>query len=394
MLRRLRSECLINLQIDTDGPLLIKSGQTFATGIDMTAVRTLRNGRWEVYIPGSSLKGALRSHAERFARTLAVTAPGCCDTFPDADAAAGEIKSCSDDLLDYRKSQGDKISPQTIYTRSCPICKLFGSLSMAGRLAFNDAHLISTDIGARVRSQEGRRKEELRQFARQLIECSKDRNLTNQEIEQFAGEFLEDRRETITREIEKLVAPLSQPGASDVVIRDGIGINRRTGGTQSGALFQLEAVTAASFATSLYLRNVELWQLGLLGFVLRDMEEGLIKLGLGKSRGMGLITAQVANLEINYLGLNPQPQAGEACVLRGMKQLEPQVDYGFSDSEATSPCSLQSTVAQPDEFGIRTRYNFANAEQRQELFNAVAPYWVDYARCNTSWWEHRTGGGQ
>jgi CRISPR/Cas system CSM-associated protein Csm3 (group 7 of RAMP superfamily) len=53
MLKRLRSECEIRLEIATDGPLLIKSGQTFASGVDMTAVRTMRNGRWEVYIPGS-----------------------------------------------------------------------------------------------------------------------------------------------------------------------------------------------------------------------------------------------------------------------------------------------------------------------------------------------------
>lgn len=71
MHKRLVNECLISLEIETDGPLLIRSGETGVYGSDMAPVVTMRNGRdAEPYLPGSSLKGVLRSHAERIARTL------------------------------------------------------------------------------------------------------------------------------------------------------------------------------------------------------------------------------------------------------------------------------------------------------------------------------------
>jgi CRISPR-associated RAMP protein (TIGR02581 family) len=261
MLKRLRSECIINFDVVTTGPLLIKSGQTFATGADMTAVRTMRNGVWEAYIPGSSLKGAVRAQAERIARTLAV--PGCCDPFRNIqEYSREEGASCSSYLQRLRDARRlDALPPPEVYQKSCSICKLFGSLWQVGRLAFNDAHL------------EGR------------------------------TTFYE---------------------------RSNVGIDRRTGGVASGP-FEMEVVPPTTrFHTSLYLRNFELWQLGLLAFVLRDFEEGVIKMGMGKSRGLGQIKGEVGDIEIRYLGLYPQPLGGSPCQLRGIKSLEPDADYGFA----------------------------------------------------------------
>ena len=71
MHKRLISECLINLEINTEGPVLVKSGAPGIAGSDMTPVVTWRQGvRPEPYLPGSSLKGTLRSHTERIARTI------------------------------------------------------------------------------------------------------------------------------------------------------------------------------------------------------------------------------------------------------------------------------------------------------------------------------------
>src|SRR5258706_90604 len=71
MQKRLINQCLIDLEIKTEGPLLIKSGLPGIEGPDMAPIMTFRSGsRPEPYIPGSSLKGVLRSHAERIARTL------------------------------------------------------------------------------------------------------------------------------------------------------------------------------------------------------------------------------------------------------------------------------------------------------------------------------------
>ncbi len=333
MLKRLRSECLIDLDIVTEGPLLIKSGRMFATGVDMTAVRTIRNGREEVYIPGSSLKGAIRAQAERIARTLAD--PGCCDPFRDlSEYSRRDGASCSSFLKSLRDTRGlDALPAEEVYQKSCPICKLFGSLWQAGRLAFNDAHV--QGINPRVYE------------------------------------------------------------------RSNVGIDRRTGGASPGALFEMEVVPPTTrFHTSLYLRNFELWQLGLLAFVLRDLEEGLIKLGMGKSRGLGQVRAEVGNIEIRYLGLQPPPTEGALCQLHGMRSLEPETAYGFAaygTSEAGqhaaatearavplygSPAPNDGVRASTDGYGLRTIYRFAkdNPAQRQHLQSTVAPLWVMYAR--------------
>src|SRR5688500_1445288 len=88
MLKQLVNECVIELHIIPEGPILIKSGVATISGPDMAFVKVWRNGIEEVYLPGSSLKGVLRSHAERIARTLNEQA--ACDPF----AGQGEETFC------------------------------------------------------------------------------------------------------------------------------------------------------------------------------------------------------------------------------------------------------------------------------------------------------------
>jgi len=51
--------------------------------------------------------------------------------------------------------------------------------------------------------------------------------------------------------------------------RDGVGIDRFTGGSYQGAKFDLEVIVGGTFEARLHLRNYELWQLGLVGFCCR-----------------------------------------------------------------------------------------------------------------------------
>ena len=77
-------------------------------------------------------------------------------------------------------------------------------------------------------------------------------------------------------------------------LRDGVGIDRQTGGASHGAKFDLEVVsTGVAFETDIHLRNFELWQLGMLFIVLQDMEDELIPLGSGRSRGLGKVKAEI-----------------------------------------------------------------------------------------------------
>ena len=85
--------------------------------------------------------------------------------------------------------------------------------------------------------------------------------------------------------------------------RDGVGIDRFTGGASHSAKFELEVVSSnVVFETKIHLRNFEIWQLGMLFVVLQDLEDELIRLGSGRSRGLGSVTA-----EISPIGQHNQP---------------------------------------------------------------------------------------
>ncbi len=53
--------------------------------------------------------------------------------------------------------------------------------------------------------------------------------------------------------------------------RDGVAIDRYTGGAARGAKFDMLVITAGTFRTTLTLRNFELWQLGIVQVLLEDL---------------------------------------------------------------------------------------------------------------------------
>lgn len=68
MLRKLVNHAEVEMTLQPAEPLLIASGVPNAGGTDLPFVLTYRQGPdqgGEPYLPGSSLKGVLRSHAER-----------------------------------------------------------------------------------------------------------------------------------------------------------------------------------------------------------------------------------------------------------------------------------------------------------------------------------------
>lgn len=132
MFRKLYNLARIEAHLVPDGPLLVVQGGVSLdpTGADLAFVRTQRNGDPTVYLPGSSLKGVLRSHVER----LLVTALG---------------ESAAEDPFDFKAPQrsraneyrnDDKQDRAAVYEASCLADRLFGSTEIAGRCRFDDAY--------------------------------------------------------------------------------------------------------------------------------------------------------------------------------------------------------------------------------------------------------------
>jgi len=138
MHKRLYNEVIITLTLSPDGPILIKAGEKGAdpTRPDMEFVRTIYQGRETIYLPGSSLKGVLRAHCERIARTVDTEEAQAKRGKPLSCNPLDEEHSCSKEL---ERIKGRLTSAQ-VYRNSCFICQLFGNTSLASHLRITDAY--------------------------------------------------------------------------------------------------------------------------------------------------------------------------------------------------------------------------------------------------------------
>ncbi|MDZ7373984.1 MAG: RAMP superfamily CRISPR-associated protein [candidate division KSB1 bacterium] len=138
------NEIVLTLRIMPRSPLLIKSGaegdlQIDPTLPDMNFVRTYRNGRSEVYLPGSSLRGVLRSHAERLIRSVEPevgNGKGACDPNLEKGSRGPLRPAC----FRGEKELTEKTGPEA-YNQSCRACRIFGNTALAGRVRIEDFHL-------------------------------------------------------------------------------------------------------------------------------------------------------------------------------------------------------------------------------------------------------------
>jgi CRISPR-associated RAMP protein (TIGR02581 family) len=302
MLKRLVNELRCTLAITTTGPVLVKSGHASVTGPDMTPVRTYRNNEWQVYLPGSSLKGVIRSHLEKICRTLRpgfVCNPFLKPTQKDTVKVQGDHLICPEfadvacsDKFELREKGDLRINQQQwrrpkerelrspqVYSDSCPICRLFGSTSFIGRFSIGDAYL-------------------------------------------------------------------TNPGPGRVETRDGVGIDRFTGGAAYGAKFELEAVSSGvTFQTEILMRNFECWQVGMLMVAIADLRDELVRVGSGRSRGLGAVKGELNELTIHTVAPTPGRAADEIWGLGKFHSPEERQIYGtFADDLLTIANAPVETV--------------------------------------------------
>jgi CRISPR/Cas system CSM-associated protein Csm3 (group 7 of RAMP superfamily) len=164
MLRQLLNELQVNVEIAGRSGLLVKDGRytedvkkriagedrdlshhlpdmMFFTTDPLAAVQkalaSLPNslGLQELHyaIPGSSVRGAWRSHLERVLRSLGE--PKVCDPLSDEETPPhAPYRSCSSVY-----GNKEEVRPAVPYGASCPVCRLFGNTVLGGRISFSDA---------------------------------------------------------------------------------------------------------------------------------------------------------------------------------------------------------------------------------------------------------------
>jgi CRISPR/Cas system CSM-associated protein Csm3 (group 7 of RAMP superfamily) len=225
MHKRLVNHCTIELTIIPDGPILIKSGQEGAAPAkpDMEFVETYHAQGKTIYLPGSSLKGAIRAHAERIVRTVG----------GEERNTRQPVWTPKDPLSKTAYEYLDKYEDTAaIYKDSCTISQLFGNTAIASRLRIEDAY---------------------------------------------------------------------PTGEVKLEERNGVAIDRVFGSVAVGP-FNYQVCTKGEFKTRIHLKNFTLAQLGLLGLVLRDLNDGWFGLGFAKSRGLGTVAVRYEKATVQYPG--------------------------------------------------------------------------------------------
>jgi CRISPR-associated protein Csm3 len=234
------NRAVLRFRLETVTPLSIRAGETGLdpTGSDLVCVRTHHRAHGStVYIPGSSLKGVIRSAAEASLRSKRFThlgggrIEGACDP-------ADHQNSCA-----KHGSRSDN-SPDTarVHRENCAACRLFGSLSIRGRCAIRD----------------------LFPFA-------------------VASGLSEDDRSNLAR-------------ANQVEVRNGVFISRISGSVAVGPFDQEMIPAGTHFHGEVALQNYQVWQLGLLSSAFGELSDGFVQLGSSKTRGLGVVRIEFQSL--------------------------------------------------------------------------------------------------
>jgi len=195
---------------------------------DSPFIKTLDN---TPFIPGSSLRGAIRSEIERILGAVGEAADLTTCTLFTPEACEKLIRDCFKELekqeetklFDERKT-ADELLAQAAEENLCDVCRLFGSAGYATRLFIYDA----MPIGGGPRQPQG-------------------------------------------------------------VVRDGVGIDRDTGAAREGVKFDYEVIESGPlFLFEMVAENVTPEDRKLLNLILALLKDGL-HVGAKRGSGLGLI---------------------------------------------------------------------------------------------------------
>lgn len=253
-----------------DTALHLGGGRNPAKGTDSPIIR---DGLGQPFIPGSSIKGAVRAAVERIVPNLGLSACGlynvgeaCPSALPESDERMKSLRQIPESfgrdisekselgkllakLLQQKgKALNDLPNPKTMIEENwlyildlylCHVCKAFGSPFIASTLFFHDAPV---------------------------------------NREQWVG--------------------LTQ-------IRDGVGIDRDSGRAVEGLKYDFETVPPQTiFSFSMTIETADPLALGLAALALHEMVEGNVPLGGIRSRGLGRCHLDKDNTFVESLELS------------------------------------------------------------------------------------------
>ena len=260
----------INFDLQFDGPFLIHDAvlaglANFNHTPMLEALPPLNAGEnWQAtpVLTGAGLRGVLRSHAEKIARTIA------------SHKAWGEADDTRDDF----------------FRKICPACN---PLQADGQ-----APLANCDT--RLRSP---------QATNDVDNAIPDMWLAEDDEATDAHLCLACRLFGSTRRGSRLlIDDAHSVGQINWKPQDFLAIDRFTGGGMHGAKFNALSLVSPTFRVRMRLENPEPWELGWLAFVLRDAWDAMLTFGFGAAKGYGRAAATNVQVTLSYLHENDARQ--------------------------------------------------------------------------------------
>lgn len=234
-------------------PLRISSGRAS----DETDAPFIRIFDKIPYIPGSSLRGAVRSEMERIIKAVGESVGlRSCTLFEDEDCSKKvdsrfkELKKEEEKKTRDERKSDDKLLAEAAEEKLCDVCRLFGSTMFASRLVFEDS------------------------------------------------------------------LPMNGTTKDKHIIRDGVGIDRDTGAARDGVKFDYEVLEKGTFRFKMVAENVnnDGKDKKLINLVLGLLKQGL-HVGGKRAGGLGKIRfKEVDGVHYKTTGFSDPTQLWDALV--------------------------------------------------------------------------------
>lgn len=220
-----RSFVTVRFDLKIQGPFLTNdTTAAVRSGFDSAPLFDVVNANGKPILAGASLRGVLRSQAERIARTLATLDAAKPDDFLAKCPACNPVESGDENAAlancDTLLRKVAKVPDEDEVTddQLCLACRLFGSTRRGSRIIVEDAEADANTL-------------------RKVL--------------------------------------------------DFLAIDRFTGGGRESAKFDALALWQPTFSVRIHLENPASWELGWLMLVLRDLKDEMLTVGFGGAKGFG-----------------------------------------------------------------------------------------------------------
>ncbi len=245
--------CAITLQLTPNGPWMVRGETRRETTVRGSVLEPFMDQKGQPALPGSALKGVIRSTAERILQSIGsardpLTAPLIAPIFVEhgrdlhgfgrADVSDSELLAWHATLSQEQQAQLP-VTPDRIYMLLSAASQLFGATVHAGLLHISDAGV-----------------------------------------------------------------------AAATARRSHVALDRFHGGVGEGPFVEELVSTKAPLTTQIEIHNFALWHIALLALVVREINEGYVRFGLGTRKGQGRMQAQMTHMRFEYSALAYQIPSG------------------------------------------------------------------------------------